>query len=87
VRHARAQQVGVALHHGALGVELLVRDDGRGIGTAPEGAGIRGMRERALLIGAEVSVGDVPGGGTEVRLHVPAGRVAPAAGHLTNGSH
>ncbi|QHY93952.1 Oxygen sensor histidine kinase NreB [Streptomyces sp. S4.7] len=86
IRHARARHVGVALHHGALGLELLVRDDGRGIGTAPEGAGIRGMRERALLIGAEVSVGDAPGGGTEVRLHVPAAHIGPAT-HLTNGSH
>ena len=34
------------------GVELRVRDDGRGLGGAPEGAGIRGMRERALLVGA-----------------------------------
>lgn len=86
IRHARARQVGVALHHGALGLELLVRDDGRGIGTAPEGAGIRGMRERALLIGADVSVGDAPGGGTEVRLHVPAAHIGPAT-HPTNGSH
>ncbi|MFI6696750.1 HAMP domain-containing sensor histidine kinase [Streptomyces sp. NPDC050433] len=86
VRHARAEQVGVALHHSALGVELLVRDDGGGIGTAQEGAGIRGMRERALLIGADVSVGDAPGGGTEVQLHVPATHIAPAA-RLTNGSH
>ncbi|MEU2150117.1 sensor histidine kinase, partial [Streptomyces globisporus] len=53
------------------GVELLIRDDGRGLGDAPEGAGLRGMRERALLIGAEVSLGSGPQGGTEVRLDVP----------------
>ncbi|GGS81089.1 MULTISPECIES: sensor histidine kinase [Streptomyces] len=52
------------------GVGLLVRDDGRGIGPAPEGAGIRGMRERALLVGAELRIGPGPAGGTQVRLDV-----------------
>ncbi|MEE1819537.1 HAMP domain-containing sensor histidine kinase [Streptomyces sp. SP18ES09] len=68
-RHAEATRVELLLR--ALprgGVGLLVRDDGRGIGTAPEGAGLRGMRERALLIGAELTVGAGPDGGTEVRL-------------------
>ena len=35
------------------------------------GAGIRGMRERALLIGADLTVGTTRHGGTEVRLAVP----------------
>ena len=40
-----------------------------------EGAGIRGMRERALLIGATLdSRPGSPAGGTEVRLTVPAAR-------------
>ena len=46
-------------------------DDGRGIGDGVEGAGIRGMRERALLVGAELRVGPHRDGGTEVRLRVP----------------
>ncbi|KPC87093.1 histidine kinase [Streptomyces sp. NRRL WC-3753] len=54
------------------GVELLVRDNGTGLGAAIEGAGIRGMRERALLIGAEIHFEPAPGGGTDVRLRVPA---------------
>jgi two-component system sensor histidine kinase UhpB len=57
-------------------VVLTVRDDGRGIrdaDTAPaDGQGIRGMRERALLIGADLTVQAAPGGGTLVRLAVPA---------------
>lgn len=73
VRHADARQAELTLRRAPVGVELFLGDDGRGIGTAPEGAGIRGMRERALLIGAEVSVGRGPGrgGGTHVRLRVP----------------
>ncbi|QFQ95109.1 HAMP domain-containing protein [Streptomyces phaeolivaceus] len=54
-------------------IALLVRDDGRGIASAPEGAGINGMRERSLLIGADLHIGPGPEGGTEVRLHVTAG--------------
>ncbi|MGW0467637.1 HAMP domain-containing sensor histidine kinase [Streptomyces sp. NPDC003027] len=70
-RHSGARTV--ELHLRALpggGVGLLVRDNGRGLGSAPEGAGIRGMRERALLIGAELLIGAGPNGGTQVRLNV-----------------
>ncbi|MFJ6940462.1 histidine kinase [Streptomyces sp. NPDC101132] len=71
-RHSGATRVEVHLRplpHG--GTELLVSDDGRGLADAPEGAGIQGMRERALLIGAELAVGAGPHGGTQVRLDVP----------------
>ncbi|MFJ8602077.1 HAMP domain-containing sensor histidine kinase [Streptomyces shenzhenensis] len=70
-RHAQAHRAELSLRTTATGVELRIRDDGRGIGGAPEGAGIHGMRERALLIGADLGVGPGPGGGTEVRLAVP----------------
>jgi two-component system sensor histidine kinase UhpB len=33
--------------------------------------GIRGMRERAVLVGGELEVSSANGGGTTVRLHVP----------------
>ncbi|MEU4981933.1 HAMP domain-containing sensor histidine kinase [Streptomyces sp. NPDC021969] len=73
-RHADAARAALTLRPlpGDAGVELLVRDDGTGLGTAAEGAGIRGMRERALLIGAEIHFEPAPGGGTDVRLRVPA---------------
>jgi two-component system sensor histidine kinase UhpB len=34
--------------------------------------GIRGMRERAVLVGAELELQSLPGAGTTVRLVVPA---------------
>ncbi|GAA2620210.1 HAMP domain-containing sensor histidine kinase [Dactylosporangium fulvum] len=71
-RHAGARHVDLRLTGWGTGVELCIRDDGRGPGDAPEGAGIRGMRERALLIGADLALGPAVGGGTEVRLRVPA---------------
>ncbi|MCI3271938.1 sensor histidine kinase [Streptomyces cylindrosporus] len=70
-RHAGADRAEISLARVAGGVELLVRDNGRGLGTAPEGAGIRGMRERALLVGAELSLLPGPEDGTDVRLRVP----------------
>jgi len=70
-RHADARHVELALTRHADAVVLSVRDDGRGIGHIREGAGIRGMYERALLVGARLSIEPGPAGGTEVRLRVP----------------
>ncbi|MBQ0999457.1 HAMP domain-containing sensor histidine kinase [Streptomyces sp. RK62] len=77
-RHAGATRVEVRLRPEADGrVTLLVTDDGRGIGSAPEGAGISGMRERALLVGADLFVGPGPRGGTEIRLCVDGSPSGP----------
>ncbi|MFI1928095.1 MULTISPECIES: HAMP domain-containing sensor histidine kinase [unclassified Streptomyces] len=70
-RHAEAGQVEVSLRHTGEAVVLAVVDDGRGTGAAREGAGMRGMRERALLIGATLDVISQPQAGTTVRLTVP----------------
>ncbi|MFF7762846.1 HAMP domain-containing sensor histidine kinase [Streptomyces griseorubiginosus] len=70
-RHAEADKVEVSLRHSGETVVLTVVDDGRGTQAAPEGAGMRGMRERALLVGATLDVTSQPRAGTEVRLTVP----------------
>jgi two-component system sensor histidine kinase UhpB len=70
-RHAGATAVDLALDARDGDVVLRIQDDGRGVGLAHEGAGIRGMRERALLIGANLEIADVPSGGTAVTLTVP----------------
>ncbi|MEU8525570.1 HAMP domain-containing sensor histidine kinase [Streptomyces sp. NPDC048629] len=70
-RHAEADRVEVSLRHTDGVVVLAVADDGRGTGVAREGAGIRGMRERALLIGATLDIASQPKAGTEIRLTVP----------------
>lgn len=75
VRHAGASRVVVSLEAGAKSVVLRVSDDGRGFpdGVPPEGhGGLRGMRERALLVGAALAVKPGRGGGVDVRLEVPA---------------
>jgi two-component system sensor histidine kinase UhpB len=77
-RHAQAGHVEMRFEHHGDWAMLTVRDDGRGV--RPEelasSNGIRGMRERAMLIGARLSIGAAAGGGTEVRLRIPLHRVS-----------
>jgi two-component system, NarL family, sensor histidine kinase UhpB len=77
-RHAGATRVRLELRSAPEGVIMIVRDDGRGLLRDPGGSthGIRGMRERALLIGAHLTVTGPPGRGTEVRLVLPPDRGA-----------
>jgi two-component system sensor histidine kinase UhpB len=72
-QHARARRVEVGLARSGGGVELSVRDDGRGFdpATEHEGIGLSGMAERARLVGARFDVASRPGGGTELTLQVP----------------
>jgi two-component system sensor histidine kinase UhpB len=73
-RHAEATQVELLLDRRRdEAVLLVVRDDGRGIhpGALPSSRGIRGMRERAMLIGAQLEINSEPGRGTEIRLSIP----------------
>ncbi|MFJ9739251.1 sensor histidine kinase [Streptomyces sp. NPDC101166] len=70
-RHSGADRAELSLRPAPDGVELLVGDNGAGLGpTTEEGTGIRGMRERALLIGVDLTVGPGDDGGTRVRLRV-----------------
>ncbi len=72
-RHSGATAVELSLAPADGGVLLRVDDNGEGTGDVPEGAGIRGMRERALLVGGELTIGARPQGGTRVSLYVPTG--------------
>lgn len=76
-RHADAGQVEVSLRRTGEAVVLAVVDDGRGTAVAREGAGIRGMRERALLLGATLDITSQSQAGTQVRLTVPLLRKQP----------
>jgi two-component system, NarL family, sensor histidine kinase UhpB len=74
-RHANASNVTFSLEPGAGSVVLRVVDDGRGFAesVALNGhGGLRGMRERALLVGGALAVKPGAAGGVEVRLEVPA---------------
>lgn len=75
LRHGRCGEARLELRHVCGTVQLEVVDHGAGFEPAqvPEGAGIRGMRERALLAGATIDVASAAGVGTKVTLRVPAG--------------
>ena len=62
-RHSGAGRIEVSLRRNGGGVELEVADDGRGFAfeESERGLGIAGMRERALLVGAELTIESRPG--------------------------
>ena len=79
VRHANARRIEVDLRYSENGLRLRIRDDGKGIDPVVLGQehipghwGLRGMRERAKLIGGTFEVWSQPGTGTEAELTIPA---------------
>ena len=71
-RHARASEVLLSLERGQGSVVLRVIDNGQGFEPEHvEGGGLRGIRERALIVGGAVAIKPGPEGGVEVRLEVP----------------
>lgn len=81
-RHAAARHVTLALRSVAERIELLVADDGTGFDPGSVGGsrfGLRGMRERAALLGATLEVRTGPGIGTEVLLSTPTAAPRPEA--------
>jgi signal transduction histidine kinase len=77
-RHGQARRVEVEIHYGSDEFRLRVRDDGIGIDGAVLAAqgieghfGLRGMPERAALIGGVLAVWSELGEGTEIELRLP----------------
>jgi signal transduction histidine kinase len=75
-KHAAASAARVRLCYGTDVVTLEIVDDGTGFtpGSPGGGYGLSGMRARVGQAGGAVAVGSAPGGGTTVRVTVPAGR-------------
>jgi two-component system, NarL family, sensor histidine kinase UhpB len=71
LRHADARVVSLTLEADGRSARLRVADDGRGMNGAAPSNGIRGMRERAMLLGGTLRIVDAPDGGVEVELTVP----------------
>jgi two-component system sensor histidine kinase UhpB len=71
LRHAGAERIVVTLQRDGDLAVLRVHDDGCGIANAAEGAGVRGMRERAVLVGGTLELEAAAGGGSVVTLRVP----------------
>ena len=71
-RHAHANEVELTVERRDGHLALRIRDDGTGFDPGAEpGTGLAGMRERALLIHARLSIEPTRPQGTEVRLELP----------------
>ncbi|GAB3271091.1 GAF domain-containing protein [Sinomonas notoginsengisoli] len=71
VRHARADSlwVTVSVAHGEF--ELVVADDGRGLGEVTRRSGLKNVEERAAALGGSFELGPAEDGGTRLRWAVP----------------
>lgn len=75
-KHAQAKQLEVEVGKDGDDAFVEVRDDGRGMGEAyslSSGFGLRHLRERVRQLNGTMQIADRLGGGTTVRLTVPAG--------------
>jgi two-component system nitrate/nitrite sensor histidine kinase NarX len=74
-KHSRAGRVQISCQEYGGGIILEVRDDGLGFTAQdipdPSRHGLRGMHERAELIGADFQVVSLPEQGTTVRVSLP----------------
>ncbi|HVU34843.1 MAG TPA: histidine kinase [Opitutaceae bacterium] len=87
IRHAKATRVTVRLEETGGHLVMTVADNGRGISeeeiASTRSLGLLGMRERAMLVGGDLSLHGAPGAGTTVTLSVPlAGPRPPKNGRL-----
>lgn len=75
LRHAGAASAQVQVNYDVDELEEVVRDNGSGApaaGTAGGGGhGLIGIREHATVVGGSVTAGPCPGGGFQVRAHLP----------------
>jgi signal transduction histidine kinase len=89
-KYARARTVSVRVRGAAGQVEFVVTDDGTGFDPVTGGdslGGLRGLDDRASLLGGRIAVDSAPGRGTRVRGAIPASAAVPAAsaGATSNG--
>jgi ligand-binding sensor domain-containing protein/signal transduction histidine kinase len=80
-KHAQAERIEVEIRYDERELRVRVRDDGKGIDAKylsederPGHYGLRGMRERAKLLGGKLAVWSELDSGTEVELRIPASR-------------
>jgi PAS domain S-box-containing protein len=91
LRHAQATRVDVTMAKEAGAFVLTITDNGVGITedqkAAQSSIGLLGMQERAHLVGGEVEITGIEGGGTTVRVRLPVippgvnASTAPAPGN------
>lgn len=70
VRHAHARRIALTLTGEARDLRLTIEDDGRGLSPrhSRDGFGLAGLKERARLMGADLTISSPVGHGTRVDL-------------------
>jgi signal transduction histidine kinase len=72
IRHAQTAKIEIRLAYVDERLQLVICDYGRGLPTSPDaGYGLRNMRDRARLLGAELKFDSTEGRGTIVTLDLP----------------
>ena len=75
IKHAQASKVNVSIYNRQNGVELAVRDNGRGLSEPdrlkPRSFGLRGIKERVARFTGEVVITGKPGQGTTISVKLP----------------
>src|ERR1043165_5244265 len=88
IRHAHASCVDVLLQEEQACLSMEVKDNGRGIScdeiSNTKSIGLLGMRERAALLGGELTITGQAGEGTCVRVKIPLHRTAQPAETQSN---
>lgn len=73
LKHSHAREVGVRLARAGGWLTVQVSDDGVGLGPPGTGTGLRGMADRADVLGGRMTVTVPPDGGTTIRVELPCG--------------
>ena len=78
-RHAKAHEVRATLSAANGLLKMEIADDGRGFDTTAQRKtlGLLGMKERAIMIGGDLSIQSTPGKGTTVLITVPIPATQP----------
>jgi signal transduction histidine kinase len=73
IKHSKATLVEMNIHYSPENVKLTVKDNGTGFGGPDrvDGSGLRNMRARARVIGADFSIDSTEARGTLITLTIP----------------
>ena len=77
LRHAQANKIAILLEKRGPSIVLIIEDDGGGfdphIIQETDRLGLFGIRERAQMLGGDLTIESRPGGGTTLYVEVPNG--------------
>ncbi|MDW6001956.1 PAS domain-containing sensor histidine kinase [Vibrio mangrovi] len=74
IKHANASRVHILLHESPAQLLLSIQDNGQGFDTTrhyKESFGLVGIKERVLMIHADLNIQSTPGKGTCIELRIP----------------